>query len=196
MDKNHALEVLIDITNTNLGFSPSSPSEFNELCLSIKSKTGRSISLSSVKRLWGYVHYEGFPSATTLNILAQYNGFKDWDTYQSGNIDEESGFLEESVIYATMINPGERLALAWNSNKSCEIECIAPLRFRVNESQNIKLEPGDTFTIHTIILGLPLYISDIERGDTIIPAYIGAKKGGITTITRLPPTPAGCGIEL
>ncbi len=186
MEKNHALEVLVDITNTNLGYSPSSPSEFNELSLSIQRKTGRTISLSSIKRLWGYVQYDGFPSVTTLNILAQYNGFKDWDTFLNGNIDEESGFLEESVIYASMLMPGDRLELSWNSNKSCEIECIGSMRFRVNGSQNIKLEVGDTFTLHTIIQGLPLYISDIERGDERLPAYIGAKKGGISSILRLP----------
>ncbi len=60
------------------------------------------------------------------------------------------------------------------------------MRFRVNGSQNIKLEVGDTFTLHTIIQGLPLYISDIERGDERLPAYIGAKKGGISSILRLP----------
>ena len=186
MDKIHALEVLVDITNTNLGFSPASPSEFNELCLSIQEKTGRTISLSSIKRIWGYVNYKGFPSLSILNILSQYNGFKDWDTFVNGNLDDESGFLDESVIHATSLRRGERVALTWNSCKSCEIECIDPLRFRVIKSQNIKLQPGDTFTMHTLILGLPLYITDIVRGDISLPAYIGAKKGGLSSIKRLP----------
>lgn len=77
MEKNNALEALVDITNNNLGYVPSTPTEFNELSRLIQQKTGRSLSLSSIKRIWGYVKYEGFPSVTTLNILAQYNEFKD-----------------------------------------------------------------------------------------------------------------------
>ena len=57
------------------------------------------------------------------------------------------------------------------------------MRFRVNEAHNIKLEPGDVFTLHTLSLGHPVYVSDIQRGDRSLPAYIGAKKGGLTSIT-------------
>ena len=87
MKKNLALEALVDITNSNLGYIPSTPAEFNELSRMIQQKTGRSISLSSIKRIWGYVRYEGFPSVTTLNTLAMYNEFKDWETFLIGNTD-------------------------------------------------------------------------------------------------------------
>lgn len=85
MEKNIALEALVEITNNNLGFVPSTPTEFNDLSRLIHKKTGRSLSLSSIKRIWGYVRYEGFPSLTTLNTLAQYNGFKDWETFKLSN---------------------------------------------------------------------------------------------------------------
>lgn len=85
MEKNNALEALVDITNNNLGYVPSTPTEFNELSRLIQQKTGRSLSLSSIKRIWGYVKYEGFPSVTTLNILAQYNEFKDWESFMFHN---------------------------------------------------------------------------------------------------------------
>ena len=74
----------------------------------------------------------------------------------------------------------------WGSGKSCEIECVAHMRFRVNNSKSIKLQPGDTFTLHAVCMSHPLYVSDIERGDMCIPAYIGAKRGGVTSISILP----------
>ena len=188
MEKNLALEALVDITNSNLGYIPSTPTEFNELSRMIKQKTGRSISLSSIKRIWGYVKYEGFPSVTTLNILAKYNEFQDWETFLIGNSStggEDSGFLSESVINANDLKPGEKLLLTWGDEKSCEIECIEALRFRVNAANNIKLKPKDTFSLHTLCIGHPIYISDIQRGNVYIPAYIGARKGGLTAITRI-----------
>ncbi len=78
MDKNLALETLIYLTNCKFGYVPSTPSEFGDLCVSITKQTGRSISMSSIKRLWGYVSYDGFPSVTILNILAQYNNYESW----------------------------------------------------------------------------------------------------------------------
>lgn len=186
MEKNTALEILVDLTNTSLGFVPMTPSEFMELSRQIEKKTGRAISLATIKRIWGYVSYEGFPSVSTLNNLARYNGYKDWQTFLERDMDEgllESSYLGDSVISSDELNVGDRLHLGWGSGKSCEIEYLGSMRFRVNEAHNIKLEPGDVFTLHTLSLGHPVYVSDIQRGDRSLPAYIGAKKGGLTSIT-------------
>lgn len=186
MKKNIILDTLVDITNNSLGYIPSTPTEFNELSREIQKKTGRSLSLSSIKRIWGYVRYEGFPSVTTLTTLAQYNDFKDWESFVvtcSGNSSFNSGFMDDDVIDPGSLNVGDRILLGWGRDKMCEMECISPARFQVNESRNIKLAVGDTFTLHTLCKGHPLYISDIDRSGIRVPAYIGAKKGGIITIT-------------
>lgn len=191
MEKNIALESLVELTNNNLGYVPSTPTEFNALSLLIQKKTGRSISLSSIKRIWGYVRYEGFPSLTTLNNLAQYNGFKDWEsfmtTHSARNSEEDSEFIDESIVNTDSLKPGDRLLLKWGDGKACEIECVSSMTFRVVSSHNIKLQPGDVGTIHTLCVGHPIYVSDIRRHDgLLIPAYIGAKRGGITSIALMP----------
>lgn len=188
MDKHTALESLVNITNKNLGTTPSSPSEFSEVILKIQKKTGRAISLSSVKRIWGYVTYESFPSITTLNTLAQFNGFTSWDTFllsHNGTDFDDSGFIEESVITADKLEAGDRVLLQWGKDKSCEIEYLSHFRFRINQSKNIKLLAGDTCRINILCLKHPIFISDIEHGGMHIPAYIGARKGGISSITLI-----------
>ena len=188
MDKHMALEALIDITNKNLGYTPATPSEFSEASLMIQKKTGRSISLSSIKRIWGYVAYESFPSITTLNTLALFNGFKSWDTFMlshNGTDFDDSGFVEESVVTADKLTPGDRILLQWGKDKSCELEYLSHFRFRINQSKNIKLLAGDTCRISILCLRHPIFISDIERPDMHIPAYIGARKGGLSSITLI-----------
>lgn len=188
--KDIALETLINLTNARLGYAPTTPSEFNELASDIRKETGRTLSLSSIKRLWGYVRYEGFPSSTTLNTLAIYNGYTSWDSFFSeinrSNSDCESGFLTDSLINADTLKTGDRLQLSWNDDKMCEIECVGELRFRVIMSHNIKLLPGDLFTMHTVSLGHPIYLSNIVRDTLHIPAYYGARQGGLRHITYLP----------
>ena len=182
MERNLALKELVDITNNRLGYVPTTPTEFNELSRMIKIETGRTLSLSTIKRIWGYVRSEGFPSVTTLNTLARYNGYTDWDTFFGVNkprASEDSDFLEDSIVNAEDLSEGDRLSLSWNIGKSCVMEYLGGMRFRIVESENIKLLPGDKITLHTVCKGHPIYVSDIERGEKIVPAYIGAKKGGL-----------------
>ncbi len=189
MDKQQALKSLIQLTNTTLGYIPSTPTEFNTLSRKIQQRTGDSISPSSIKRLWGYVSYKSFPSVTTLNILAQFNGFTDWIAFTNSlypnESTEDSGFLVDSMANTSKLEAGERLALSWDADKSCELECITDMRFRVNKSHNIKLLAGDTLTLHTISIGHPIYVSDIVRGEDHIEGYIGAKKGGLRSFKIL-----------
>lgn len=189
MDKHNALKSLIELTNTNFGGIPSTPTEFNYLSQKIQQRTGQSISQSSIKRLWGYVEYTSFPSLTTLNILAQFNGFTDWNSFTNSlypnESTDDSGFLVDSLANTDRLAHGERLALSWEGDKSCELECISDTRFRVIKSHNIKLLAGDILTLHTISIGHPIYVSDIVRGEEHIEGYIGAKKGGLKSFKIL-----------
>lgn len=194
MDKVKALESLIHISNCNLGYIPSTPAEFKHLSLLIFRKTQSSISTSSIKRLWGYVQYASFPSRSTLNTLARFNDFKDWETFlnevsYNGSNDSSSGFLDDSLVNANMLNIGDVITIKWDDEKSCILEYISYLRFRVVEANNIKLQADDTCTLHSVCVGLPIFISNIQRESMIIPAYIGAKKGGVRSIELIPANP-------
>lgn len=192
MDKRDALEALVKITNENLGYEPSTPSEFNDLLWHIKKATGDSLSLSSIKRLWGYVKYNGEFSLTTLNILARFNGMKDWESFKKRiekvvplTNDEDSGFHSDSMVDTGKYRPGEKIALRWNVGKGCVLECVSHMRFKVTKSMNIKLKEGDIVTLHTLCIGHPVYVSDIQRDELHFTSYIGAKKGGLLSIKEL-----------
>lgn len=185
MDKELELKSLIQMTNDRLGFSPKTPSELNHLSLSIKKKTGSTISLSSLKRIWGYVDYSSFPSPNTLNILSRFNDFDDWEDFLRNKDlprpEPTSEFLAGSVVDAESLITGDVLIIDWEENKSCELEYLGGHRFVVICSRNIKLIVNDTFTLHSVCVGLPFYAADIHRNSDTIPGYIGAKNG-ITAI--------------
>ncbi len=190
MDK-EALAAIVRITNENLGYEPTTPTGFNDLSRQIKQITGESLSLSSIKRIWGYIPYDGEFSPTTLNILARYNGIKDWETFRKSiqsnpQPDDESGFHDDKIIDTTKYKTGDRIVLSWNDGKECELECVNPMRFRVLRAENIKLRSSDIVTVHTLCIGQPVYISDIIRGDIQFTAYVGAKKGGLLRIQEFP----------
>lgn len=59
--------------------------DFEKLSEQIAEKTGVSLSVSTLKRIFGKVNYKSEPSLTTLNALAQFLDYADWRDFLSKN---------------------------------------------------------------------------------------------------------------
>lgn len=77
------LERLKREVELKLGKPLKTPNDFNELALKIKRTTGRDLSLSTIKRLWGYVHNAHTPRPTTLSVIARFVGYADWNAFMN-----------------------------------------------------------------------------------------------------------------
>lgn len=56
--------------------------DFEKLSDEIFDATGISLSISTLKRLFGKVSYNNLPSVYTLNTLARFVGFEDWNAFK------------------------------------------------------------------------------------------------------------------
>ena len=56
--------------------------DFDKLNTAIFDATGVSLSISTLKRLFGKVSYPNLPSVHTLNTLARFAGFEDWNDFR------------------------------------------------------------------------------------------------------------------
>jgi N-acetylneuraminic acid mutarotase len=65
------------------------PRDCEGLAACIKEKTGNNISSSTLKRLYGFVRTSNNPSKYTLDTIAMYIGFSDWDSYEKLNYSEK-----------------------------------------------------------------------------------------------------------
>ncbi|TAE32035.1 MAG: hypothetical protein EAZ91_06175 [Cytophagales bacterium] len=54
--------------------------DFEQLSEQILAETGVSLSVTTLKRLWGRVRYDSSPNPTTLDTLAQFVGYDNWRT--------------------------------------------------------------------------------------------------------------------
>ncbi len=59
--------------------------DFEKLNTAIFDSTGVSLSVSTLKRLFGKVSYPNLPSVHTLNTLARFAGFVDWNDFRQQN---------------------------------------------------------------------------------------------------------------
>ncbi|HZH36610.1 MAG TPA: hypothetical protein VEX65_05010 [Flavisolibacter sp.] len=48
--------------------------------------TNTTLSVSTLKRVWGKVHYTSSPNLSTLNALAQFAGYENWRSFVSENV--------------------------------------------------------------------------------------------------------------
>jgi len=60
-------------------------SDFEELSKLILTKTGVSLSVSTLKRIWGRVKYDSSPTPATLDTLARFVDFENWRSLRLGH---------------------------------------------------------------------------------------------------------------
>ncbi|MBP5799888.1 MAG: hypothetical protein J6W43_08260 [Prevotella sp.] len=75
------------------------PKDFDYLRECIYEECHEMVSLSTLKRLWGYDRYEGTPRISTLVPIARYVGFRDWDDFlqHQSNVEEEDSQDESTA---------------------------------------------------------------------------------------------------
>jgi hypothetical protein len=56
---------------------------FERLSELIAGQTGVSLSVTTLKRVWGRVKYESAPTTTTLNALVQFAGYENWQQFRN-----------------------------------------------------------------------------------------------------------------
>ena len=146
------------------------------------------LSLSTIKRLWGYVESNGAPRLSTLNTLAQFLGFADWNAYlvsleQRGGI--ESAIFTGEGIQTVDLQAGDRIAVAWEPNRQCNFRYLGDNQFVVEESKNAKLQRGTTFSAARFMISQPMYLDNIFLVDGTRTSYVAGKLNGLTSVIKL-----------
>ena len=73
------------------------PKDFEYLRDCIYEECHEMLSISTLKRLWGYNKYDNTPRKSTLNPIARYVGFRDWDDFLQQIPQNEKQEIPEQV---------------------------------------------------------------------------------------------------
>ena len=159
------------------------PKDFSFLVGEIYSELHEHISVSTLKRLWGYSKYLSSPSTSTLSTLSRLVGFHDWADYvahrESDTRTSSSEVLSDCIVVSNDLHEGDIVRLTWNPRRICDVEYHGNGEFKVLASQNTSIKVGDWFCCSLIVSGEPLWINNL-RSDTRKPvAYVCGKQGGV-----------------
>lgn len=160
--------------------------ECDSLQKSIREETGQILSLTTLKRIMGFVSNPHLPRRSTLDILAQYIGFPDFTVFEKETFpgNHSSEFTSMESVDCSQLKSGDTILIRYNPDRRMKLIYEGDGWFEVAESINGKLKPGDRLKISQIVIGFRLFVSDVVRAGKSLGSYIGAKQGGIISIKK------------
>lgn len=182
-DNNGDIKELLRQVENKLGRSLATPSDFDALLLSVFQTTGERMSISTIKRLVGYVSDSHEPSNATLSVLARYLGYRDWIDFTLRNEDPTSGSLSQEIIQSDHLQIDDQVEMEWLPNRYCRMRYLGNKRFEVVEVRGSnRLAVGDTLDVMLFGLGQPMMTTNHEHNGTVKPFYIAGRTHGLVRL--------------
>lgn len=159
--------------------------DFDEFSFYLKKEIGKTISSSTLKRLYGYVSDDHKPRAVTLDILSQFAGYKNYQEFihwlKTTSKFNSSFFLSTQLI-SNDLEIGTEVAIGWRPNRLLTLRYLGESAYQVISSENSKLQPADKFVTGCFIKGQPLFLPYIEREGERTSSFVAGRNGGLTII--------------
>lgn len=160
--------------------------DFERLAATIEEALGQPVSVSTLKRIWGYVSLAPKPRMSTLDILCQYTGRRDY-RHLCIEMQQSSDFFTTEKVVTSELETGTKLVIGWQPDRHVTLVCLGQSRFAVTESVHSKLHEGDILEFASVLLEHPLYIGRIERSGELLQSYVAGKTGGISSLEMVRP---------
>lgn len=155
--------------------------DFDWLSERIVARLHERLSPTTLKRFWGYLSEPVTPSRWTLDLLARFVGYTDYNMFcQQPEDGVQSDFILSRRLIAGQLAAGCRIQLTWLPDRSCTIEYCNGGKFKVVGASNTKLCVGDTFECHLFIQHEPLFLDNLVHCGQEPVAYVAGKKNGVT----------------
>ncbi|MCR4966004.1 MAG: hypothetical protein K6A41_10160 [Bacteroidales bacterium] len=160
-------------------------SDFVFLQAFIFERTHENLGLNTLKRLWSYGNAFASPRTYTLDILAQtigYRNFEELKLHYGDEGSESSDRVLSKHVQSKDLRPGDRVTICWLPGRRCVVEYLGNETFRILESENTKLKPGNTFQTAFFVVGSPMLLSNLVQEGSSASLYEIGRNGGITQI--------------
>lgn len=160
---------IIEMLKKRSGLSFDKAKDYELLCASIYAATGRTIGVTTMKRLMGYISDERKTNEYTLNTIAIYLGHQSWsDLSCMLRIDSDWDF-EDNTYYVDELPLDMVLKVKYLNREVCfkVVEFNKIRALQVLEAQNSSLNEGDILMIDHLKEGEILEAKSVFRGKTI-----------------------------
>ena len=159
------------------------PADCHCLALSIRDSINEAVGVTTLKRIFGFVSDVKEPRISTLDILARYCGFSDYEEMKRKVASEgDSDFEEEPDIVSARLQPGSLVKFAYLPDRKVTLRHVGGSKFMVIESENGSLGKGDMVTIPYFNKNMPLIVTEVERNGKSLGRYVAGKVSGLISL--------------
>ncbi len=156
------------------------------LATSIFAFTSEKISCSTIKRLFGIIESENEPRLYTLDILAKYLGYVNYD--QLLNEFNPNRMLQSQsieAIHVSNLKAGDIVRFSYAPNNVVSAKYTNNEVFQIVESTDEKIQTGDILVFKKMGVHMPLFASWKSFESRIVKNIILGRISGITSIEIL-----------
>ena len=156
------------------------PSDIEVLTLDIESKTDEHLGVNTMKRLLGLIDDERTPRTSTLDIIAHYLGYDNWDVLSKLDDKSNSDFDgQEDEIRVDTLTTGQRIQVEYLPDRRIVMQYQGNRHFVVMDSENSKLRHGDELELTHLVKGYPMLVNQVLRNGASLGSYTAGKTQGI-----------------
>lgn len=175
----HVIELLKRKSGSGLRL----PSDCELLSLDIESKTGVRIGATTLKRLLGFAQDERQPHTSTLDAIAHYLGYAHWDELakieDQGNSDFDS---PDGEVRSANLQVGCEVEITYLPDRRVVLFYLGNNRYRIQQSENSKLQVGDEVEILSFVLHHPLLVMQVWRSGQSLGQFTAACISGLSSV--------------
>ena len=162
--------------------------QFDGLVASIEKETGQKLSVNTLKRLFGVINSKVTPRRYTMDVIAQYIGYPNYELLLK-DIGEESDisiFAPVETLEPENLEVGDQVQITYDPNRVILLTFTGGDNFLINEVSGSKnLLKGDTLRIAQMVVGQKMVAIDVIREGKSLGKYEAARNYGLTSIEVL-----------
>ncbi|MDE5566843.1 MAG: hypothetical protein K2J12_00225 [Muribaculaceae bacterium] len=180
-NENEILRRLIE----KVGLEMAKSSDFDALSQSITDSTSENLSVNTLKRLFGFKTDKVVPRLSTMDIIAQYLGYSDYESLikELGDDADISLFTPIDCLEVQELEKGTQIRVAYNPNRVFFLTYLGGYQFIVNDVEGSKnIRKGDLLTITQLAVGHRFVVSHVVRDGQDLGTYESAKFKGLKSI--------------
>ena len=175
----HIIQLLKEKSGNDLRL----PSDCEFLSLDIESKMGVRVGATTLKRLLGFALDEREPHDSTLDVIARYLGYANWDELSTIEDKGNSDFsADDYEVRSTDLLPEAIVEITYLPDRKVVMQYLGNQHYRVTESQNSKLLIGDDLEIQTFVLHHPLLVLNVVRDGKSLGQFTAGRISGLSSI--------------
>jgi len=147
------------------------------------------IGLNTMKRLMGQIKDEREPRPSTLNIVAHYLGFPNWEVMDEATRHYNSMFTSNGGSLASFAVPeGSLVEYTYLPDRKVTLLHRTGSTYEVVYNENSQLREGDIVEVGVFMLRFPLIVSDVVRNGQSLGSYIAGKWTGLNSLKLIEPS--------